>query len=207
MSHKFIFDTADINSIFKLRDALFMELYPIAKSHRPIIFLCVGTDRSTGDSLGPLVGYKLKFFSRDGIDIYGNLEKPIHAKNITDSIQNIKSTYDNPYIIAIDASLGNIQNVGKIILENRPINPGAALNKDLPPIGDLSITGIVNMYGNLEFMILQNTRLNVVMQQAEIISQGIYHCLLKLFGGKKYSDFDTSMQNSLNSVSKSLAKG
>lgn len=207
MSHKFIFDTADINSIFKLRDALFMELYPIAKSHRPIIFLCVGTDRSTGDSLGPLVGYKLKFFSRDGINIYGNLEQPIHAKNITDSIQNIKSTYDNPYIIAIDASLGNIQNVGKIILENRPINPGAALNKDLPPVGDLSITGIVNMYGNLEFMILQNTRLNVVMQQAEIISQGIYHCLLKLFGGKKYPDFDTSMKDSLNTVSKSLAKG
>ena len=148
MSNKFVFDTADMNSIFKLRDALFMELYPIAKAHRPIIFLCIGTDRSTGDSLGPLVGYKLKFFSRKGIDIYGNLEQPVHAKNITIAISNIKSTYENPYIIAIDASLGNIQNVGKIILENRPVNPGAALNKDLPSIGDLSITGIVNMYGN-----------------------------------------------------------
>ncbi len=207
MSHKFIFDTADMNSIFKLRDALFMELYPIAKAHRPIIFLCIGTDRSTGDSLGPLVGYKLKFFSRKGIDIYGNLDQPVHAKNITTAIENIKSTYDNPYIIAIDASLGNIQNVGKIILENRPVNPGAALNKDLPSIGDLSITGIVNMCGNLEFMILQNTRLNVVMQQAEIISQGIYHCLVKLFGGKKYSDSDISIEDSLTPISKDLAKG
>lgn len=25
------------------------------------IFLCVGTDRVTGDSFGPLVGYKLKY--------------------------------------------------------------------------------------------------------------------------------------------------
>ena len=25
-----------------------------------VVFLCIGTDRSTGDSLGPLIGYKLK---------------------------------------------------------------------------------------------------------------------------------------------------
>ena len=25
-----------------------------------VIFLCIGTDRSTGDSLGPLIGHKLK---------------------------------------------------------------------------------------------------------------------------------------------------
>ena len=63
------------------------------------------------------------------------------------------------------------------------------------------------MCGNLEFMILQNTRLNVVMQQAEIISQGIYHCLVKLFGGKKYSDSDISIGDSLTPISKDLAKG
>ena len=27
---------------------------------RGLLFLCIGTDRSTGDSLGPLIGYKLK---------------------------------------------------------------------------------------------------------------------------------------------------
>ena len=25
-----------------------------------VLFLCIGTDRSTGDSLGPLIGYKLR---------------------------------------------------------------------------------------------------------------------------------------------------
>ena len=41
--------------------AYFMEnLKPIMDENRDIIFLCIGTDRSTGDSLGPLIGYKLK---------------------------------------------------------------------------------------------------------------------------------------------------
>ena len=36
------------------------NLKPIIDDNRDIIFLCIGTDRSTGDSLGPLIGYKLK---------------------------------------------------------------------------------------------------------------------------------------------------
>ena len=30
------------------------------KPNQEIIILCIGSDRSTGDSLGPLIGYKLK---------------------------------------------------------------------------------------------------------------------------------------------------
>ena len=30
------------------------------KQKAGVIFLCIGTDRSTGDSLGPLVGHKLR---------------------------------------------------------------------------------------------------------------------------------------------------
>lgn len=193
MSKKLAFDAMNLDSIFKLRDALFYELYPVVKAHRPLIFLCIGTDRSTGDSLGPLVGYKLKFFSRKGIVIYGNLENPIHAKNLSDTLTTIHSNYKNPFIIAIDASLGTLQNIGKIFLDYRPLNPGAALNKDLPSVGDISITGVVNLSGALEFMVLQNTRLNIVMQMADVISQGIYHCMVKILGGKKSSDFDISI--------------
>ena len=29
-----------------------------------VVFLCIGTDRSTGDSLGPLIGYKLRDMKR-----------------------------------------------------------------------------------------------------------------------------------------------
>jgi len=55
-------------------------------------------------------------------------------------------------------------------------------------VGNLSITGVVNISGSLEFMVLQNTRLYVVMKLAEAISCGIYHSILKTIGGKKSSN-------------------
>ena len=72
-------------------------------------------------------------------------------------------------------------------MENKPLSPGAAMNKDLPQVGNLSITGIVNISGTLEFMILQNTRLFTVMLLADVISKGIYHSIIKTLGGKQAS--------------------
>ncbi|MBL4938410.1 spore protease YyaC [Clostridium sp. YIM B02515] len=185
MEQKFIIDSRENNSIIQLRDILCTELYPVMKDERPIVFLCIGTDRSTGDSLGPLIGDKLKFLVRDRIYLYGNLEYPVHAKNLTETINEINLTYTNPFIVAIDACLGSIQNIGKIFVERKPLTPGAAMNKDLPAVGNLSITGIVNISGTLEFMVLQNTRLYTVMTLADVISKGIYHFVLKSVGGRK----------------------
>ncbi len=143
------------------------------------------TDRSTGDSLGPLVGEKLKFLIRGRVTLFGNLENPVHAKNLKETISIIDSKYKNPYIIAIDACLGSIQNIGKIIVDSKPLYPGSAVNKDLPAIGDLSINGVVNISGAMEFMVLQNTRLYTVMNLANYISKAIYHSIIKTLGSKK----------------------
>lgn len=184
---KIIIDTSTKEAIFALRDSLSKELLPNIKNNRPIIILCIGTDRSTGDCLGPLVGEKLRFLIRNNVTLYGNLEKPVHAKNLCDILNEINSNYVNPFIIAVDACLGSLQNVGNVIIERKPLYPGSAMNKDLPCVGDLSITGIVNISGTLEFMVLQNTRLYTVMQLADIISKGIYHSLIKTMGGRKSS--------------------
>jgi putative sporulation protein YyaC len=167
------------NSVSNLTDALCEYLFPVIKERRQLVFLCIGTDRSTGDSLGPLIGHKLKFLSIEGINIFGNLEFPVHAKNLRETIDHINSIIKNPFFIAIDACLGTLHNVGKIYIESKPIFPGSAVNKQLPPIGDLSITGIVNISGSLEFMVLQNTRLYTVMKLADIISKAIYLFILK----------------------------
>lgn len=187
---KAIIDSTEPKSSFLLRDLLFEYLKPEAKVGRNIVFLCIGTDRSTGDCLGPLVGEKLKFLVRDRVTVYGNLQNPVHAKNLIETIDKINSTTDNPYIIAVDACLGSLHNVGKVIIEKKPLTPGAAMNKNLPAVGDISITGIVNISGALEFMVLQNTRLFTVMQLAEVISKGIYHSVLKTIGGKKSISYD-----------------
>lgn len=157
----------------------FNECYPNDKS--PIIVLCIGTDRSTGDCLGPLIGYKLSaVLKNEKIIIYGTLDKPVHAKNMIQIMESIKVQYPTSFIIAIDASLGALDKVGHITVGQGPLSPGAGVNKSLPNVGDMHITGIVNFGGFMEYMILQNTRLNLVMKMANIITFGIQYNLLKV---------------------------
>lgn len=148
--------------------------------HLPVIILCIGTDRSTGDSLGPLVGEMLKK-SCVHARVFGTLSEPVHAGNLTKVMDEIREKYTKPFIIAVDASLGCSENVGTIKLARGSIKPGAGVNKDLPPVGDFHITGIVNVGGFMEYFVLQNTRLYVVMKMAEIISEGINKGLSRFF--------------------------
>jgi len=180
-------DSSSLTAYIKIKDYLLTELQPILNNNRPIIFVCIGSDRSTGDSLGPLVGYKLKSLSKNNIYIYGTLENPIHAKNLVHILAEINFNFKNPYIIAIDSCLGSLSNIGKIFIQKKPLMPGLALNKQLPAVGEMSITGIVNISGSFEFLVLQNTRLNTVMNLADSISKGIYYFILKSLD-KSYSN-------------------
>ena len=149
------------------------------------VVVCIGTDRSTGDSLGPIVGYKLKNFFSDRIVIYGTLSETLHAKNLNETLYNIKKVHKNPFIIAVDACLGSLNHVGCISIGEGAIKPGAGVSKDLPPIGNMYVTGIVNISGFMEFMVLQNTRLNVVMKMADIITYGITKSIIELENRKE----------------------
>lgn len=143
--------------------------------YNEIIVLCIGTDRATGDSLGPLIGYKLKRFpSFENVFIYGTLDSPVHAKNLKSIILEIYNKYNNPFIIAIDASLGDTAHIGNITFGNGSIKPGAGVKKELPAVGDVFITGIVNFGGIMDMVMLQNTRLSIVMQMADIIANGLF---------------------------------
>ncbi|CAM3942258.1 spore protease YyaC [Mesobacillus zeae] len=141
---------------------------------RPIVFVCIGTDRSTGDSLGPLVGTLLKEKEISPFHVYGTLDDPIHAVNLADKLEEIKKKHFNPYMIGIDACLGRLKSVGSIHVSGGPVKPGAGVNKDLPEVGEMHITGIVNVSGFMEFFVLQNTRLNLVMNMAKAIAGGIH---------------------------------
>ncbi len=166
--------------------ALFSEaLYQSIKSYRAyenrdIVFVCIGTDRSTGDSLGPLIGHKLKDIRYGNVCIFGNLDAPVHAKNLDQITKSIYEKYNKPFVIAIDACLGKMEHVGNITVGHGAIKPGSAVNKDLLPVGDMHITGIVNFSGFMDFLILQNTRLCTVMKMAEVISSGIKYVLWRI---------------------------
>jgi putative sporulation protein YyaC len=143
-------------------------------ANRPIVFVCIGTDRSTGDSLGPLVGTLLEEKVISPFFVYGTLENPIHAVNLKEQLYDIHQRHHNPFIIGIDACLGRLKSVGVIQIAEGPVKPGAGVNKDLPEVGDIHITGIVNVSGFMEFFVLQNTRLNLVLKMAKTIANGIH---------------------------------
>lgn len=143
-----------------------------AADYRSPAIVCIGTDRSTGDSLGPLTGAKLSRLRPD-LRVFGTLEHPLHAVNIAQFLPKIKAELNDPYIIAIDASLGRLDTVGCLTTGYGAIKPGAAVKKDLPEIGDAYITGIVNVSGFMEAFVLQSTRLSLVMKMADIITTAI----------------------------------
>jgi putative sporulation protein YyaC len=144
---------------------------------KELVFLCIGSDRATGDCLGPIVGQslsamKVRLFN---MKVYGSLENPVHAVNLDSIMGRIYRENEKPLIVAIDAAVGRSEeNVGFIVIGSGPVKPGASVNKNLPVVGDMFISGIVNTcVGGNSITVIQNTRLNTVMNMAEVISNGI----------------------------------
>lgn len=150
--------------------------------NRPIVFLCIGSDRATGDSLGPLVGHQLitslsLSHCTKKTAVYGSLRHTVHAGNLSETLASIYNRYSNPFIVAIDASLGIPEHIGFVTLGTGSLRPGIGVSHDLPAAGDIHITGIVNHSGSNNHLTLQTTRLLTVAELAGFISQGILRTL------------------------------
>ncbi|NQX68413.1 spore protease YyaC [Paenibacillus alba] len=167
----------DADSPFLLSKHL-QAIFSKLPTYQPIVVICVGTDRSTGDSLGPLVGTHLnRIATLRNLHLFGTLDEPVHAMNLSETVANIQQQFENPFIVAVDACLGQVSSVGCIQVADGPLKPGAGVNKDLPPVGDIHVTGIVNVGGFMEYFVLQNTRLSLVMNMAHIIGDALHSAL------------------------------
>lgn len=142
----------------------------IPQDHSQLIVLCIGTDRSTGDSLGPLTGTLFTQMMPSLLKVYGTLHNPIHAVNLEETMNEINMMYRKPFIIAVDASLGKSSSIGNLITGIGSLKPGAALNKKLPAVGDAYITGVVNIGGFMDYAVLQSTRLSIVHDMSHKIA-------------------------------------
>lgn len=139
----------------------------------PPVFVCIGSDRVTGDCLGPLVGTALAHSLRFPFPVYGTLNHPIHALNLDRSLDLIRANHPGCPIVAIDASLGTRRHQHYITISRGSLCPGAGVDKSLTEVGDIAITGIINTTGEYAQLILQNTRLSTVMSLSNAICQGI----------------------------------
>ena len=74
---------------------------------KPPVILCIGSDLSVGDSLGPVTGTKLKqMLAGLNCYVYGTLAKPITAHEVKYMNDFLRQTHPDSPIIAIDAAVG-----------------------------------------------------------------------------------------------------
>lgn len=131
-------------------------------------FLCIGTDRSTGDALGPLVGTRLEEY---GVKyVIGTLKHPCDADNLEKRMAAVPAGH---VIIAIDACLGSSASVGSYLVSGQPLVPAESVGGNLPAVGHYSIAAVVNAKGPKPYWILQMTSLYKVMQMADEIARSV----------------------------------
>ena len=119
------------------------------KNKKPF-FICIGSDLVLGDSLGPLVGTFLKN-KNIGSYIYGTLNFPITAKEIEYARTYLKQMHPNSISIAIDAAIGESEDVGLIRVLDKGLKPGLGVDKNLGTVGDISIIGVVASKSNKNY--------------------------------------------------------
>lgn len=150
------------------------------------VIVCIGSDLSVGDSLGPVTGTKLKEKLRGyNVYVYGTLAKPLTAHEVKYTNQFIKNTHPNSTVIAIDAAVGAAGDIGLIKVAKRGIKPGSGANKRLQKVGDVSVMGIVAEKSLFNYSLFSSTRLNIVYKMAEIIAEGVATFIIEAMGSSK----------------------
>lgn len=162
----------DVLAMTKLGQAL-EEMLQQAGA-RPISVVCIGTDRATGDALGPLVGRILSSL-RLPIRVFGTIKTPVGANNLAEIVAELAEAGD--FVIAVDASLGGMDDVGRVTAWSGPLRPGAGVGKHLPTIGKLAILGCVNIGALAPMQVLQCTRLDTVLEMADVIAYALSYAI------------------------------
>ena len=147
------------------------SLHVLFGGNIPVI-ICVGTDLSIGDSLGPLVGTILcekdvKAF------VYGKLSGTITAKEVDSVRRFVEKTHPKSKTLVIDAAVGSKEDVGCIRISLAPLKPGSGASENLPEIGDVTIIGIVAQRSCANYSLLNLTRLSPIYKMAKSIACGI----------------------------------
>ncbi|MFC4103120.1 DUF1256 domain-containing protein [Paenibacillus xanthanilyticus] len=130
--------------------------------------VCIGTDRSTGDSYGPWVGTLLA--ERGWKNVIGTIAKPCDA----DRYESLTAALPpGRIVLAIDAGLGKPESVGVYLVADGPLHPARATGGQLAPVGDYSIGGIVGPFSAKPYWSLQRASLRQVIRMARDTAEAI----------------------------------
>ena len=152
-------------------------LSEMVMDNKPVI-VCIGSDLVLGDSLGPIVGTMLKDRSVDAF-IYGTLSSPVTAKEVCGLRRFLDKVHPTSKIIAVDAAVGDLNDVGTIRVIKGGLKPGLGVNKNLGSVGDVSVIGVVAKKSQKNYDLFNATRLGLVYKMADKIATGIEEFLSK----------------------------
>lgn len=149
-----------------------------------ISFICIGTDRSTGDSFGPLVGTALekKLEKMEyPVHVIGNIDNPVHAMNLEELMPDIQELNKTNIVIAVDCALVKASNLGKLVIVGRGIVPGAGMGKNLPEVGDIAILGGICKVGEQHNLVAARLShvFKLVSQAEELITKSLLEINIK----------------------------
>lgn len=142
------------------------------QAHNPV-FVCIGTEKVFSDSLGPKVGSLVNAKMEKPLFVYGLCDQNITAENLVYCHDFIRQMHPDSQIVVVDAAVGTTDQIGKIQISDGGIVPGAATNKNLPNIGDVSIVGIVADKGMSDFYTLNTSKERLVNKVAQFIANSI----------------------------------
>lgn len=136
------------------------------------VVICIGTDLSIYDSFGPLVGTMLQNCNPKCY-IYGTLEHPVTAKELKYLNTFLAKTNPNGKRLVIDAAVGERGEIGQIRVQDRGIYPGKGIQKNYERCGDYAILGIDTERSILQQSLSELTRLRLVYQMAQTVSEAV----------------------------------
>jgi len=146
----------------------FMGRVALERALDELVFLCIGTDRSTGDSLGPWVGTLLE--ERGFSSVVGTLRNPCDALTLPKLVPALPA---DRQIVAIDACLGREESVGSYLVKRGPLLPARSMGGGIGAVGHYSVAGVVNANSLKPYWTLQSTSLYLVMEMAKAMADAI----------------------------------
>ena len=110
------------------------------------VIVCVGTDKISGDSLGPMVGSMLR---AAGVPcpVYGVEGTTVNGVNLDRYRDFLARCYADVPVIAVDAALGEPDEVGQIRYRRGGVCAGGALGRRSEGLGQLAVLGVVGRRG------------------------------------------------------------
>ena len=139
---------------------------------RTPVVLCIGTDTVSGDALGPIVGDLLTDRYNVNAYVYGRTERTVNGGNFGVYSKFIERMHPKSYVIAVDACVGNREDVGKIKVADG-VKAGGALAKNHGKVGNVGILGVVCEKSSDNLFSLMNVDLKFVEELGARIAEKI----------------------------------